>query len=87
MDQTHVINLRGLLCYIYITKKTIYYKKHNITSFKIIWEKWHNTARYIDIDVKPILSVHIKSIVLKQKKNHQKYSKTYLIYNLISPVS
>jgi hypothetical protein len=34
-----------------------------------------------------MLSVHIKSIVLKQKKNRKKYNKTYLKYNLISPVS
>jgi hypothetical protein len=34
-----------------------------------------------------VFGVHIKIIVLKQKKNHQKYYKTYLIYNLISPVS
>jgi hypothetical protein len=45
------------------------------------------TTRYTDIDDEAMLMVHIKSIVLKQKKNHQKYSKTYLIYNLISPVS
>jgi hypothetical protein len=28
-----------------------FYMKHNIISFKIIWENWHNTASEFDIDV------------------------------------
>ena len=31
-------------------------QKHNIISFIIIWEKWHNTARYIVIDVESLPS-------------------------------
>ena len=51
MDQTRVINLQGFYpLYINHLKDNIL-QKHNIISFIIIWEKWHNTARDIDIDV------------------------------------
>jgi hypothetical protein len=53
MDQTQVINLRRLLCYILIIKRDNILQKHIIISFKIILEKLLNTGRDIDIESLP----------------------------------
>ena len=56
MDQTRVINLQGFYpLYINHLKDNIL-QKHNIISFIIIWEKWHNTARDIVIDAESLSS-------------------------------